>query len=1156
MKALRKVFGNWWVLTAGAAVLAVLALAGLLPLVVGQLRPWPVRLGLVGLVGLVWATLALWRVLAARRASAALAKSLAGAATPGESEVLAKRMSDALTGLKAASDGRKDYLYSRPWYVIIGPPGAGKTTALLNSGLRFPFSDAALKGVGGTRNLDFWFADEAVLVDTAGRYTTQDSDADRDRTAWTAFLSLLRKNRPLQPINGVLVAIGLDELAQADVAKVDRHAAIVRRRLAELKAELQVNAPVYVMFTKADLIAGFAEFYDDLDVEGRRAVLGATLPWAPEGRSGGAALAEAFDGVCRAAGDRTSKRLQEELDARRRGLIVGFPPQLAALRSRVVRFLEGAFPSEAPEAPAALRGFYFTSGVQQGAPIERILGSMAAVYDAPVRAGGQGRAYFVNRLLQEVVVGEAGLVQTSPEARRRRTGLMAAGLAAVGVVSALVLAAWAVSFVGNRGLQNQLFAGARGASQEIQVAGLDLVEVHEDDPDLEAALSVLRKLRALPRGYVERAGGGPPLTMGFGLHQSGLSRTAEETYLEALRRILLPRVLLALERRLQEAQSDPLALYEPLKVYLSLGGHSPSGLDTAAVRSWALGHWAETEFAGADREPLRKELAQHLDALLGDPSFSSVWEERRAPLDAALIDRSRASLQTLSLDQRAYALLAQKASAEPDWRVEQVLEPGQALAFLDGEAVRAQAVPYFYTRDGFERAYQLGLRDLQGELERDLWVLGGDQDRASLRAQMRMVRPGVAELYARDYIEAWERVVGSLQPASYFNDAAAFRAATANPSPLELVLGHVRRQTDFTGGTRVDKATAAASKAVKGKVPALAKAGGATASGGGADAGRIITAHYKPLHDYVGDGKTPGPVTEFIAKLRAAAVAKIAADSRGAGPGGDQEQSALNQAMAELKIAADSAPTMLQEYAAPAAAAGGEARVSSATGAITGSYEATVAPECLSVTEGRYPFVSASASQAPLGDVVRVFGMNGSLDAYVQARVRPMVDTAGPVWRWRMDDPVAANFDPTTAGEFQKAVEIRELLLSGVTARVEAVGFGGTVKSAEFVAGSATHRFEAGQPGGRSIQWNTASLPEASVTLSDGTNTLDSFAFDGPWALFRLFDAARKENTGPNSFNATFGEGAAAVTFRVTLAAGSNPFNRGGLWSFRCPPSL
>lgn len=68
-------------------------------------------------------------------------------------------------------------LYALPWYALIGPPGSGKSTLLQYSGLQFPLAarmgDAALRGVGGTRDCEWWFTDEAVFLDTAGRYTTR-----------------------------------------------------------------------------------------------------------------------------------------------------------------------------------------------------------------------------------------------------------------------------------------------------------------------------------------------------------------------------------------------------------------------------------------------------------------------------------------------------------------------------------------------------------------------------------------------------------------------------------------------------------------------------------------------------------------------------------------------------------------------------------------------------------------------------------------------------------------------------------------------------------------------------------------------------------------------------------------------------------------------
>ena len=94
----------------------------------------------------------------------------------------------------AAGGKKKDYLYRLPWYIIIGPPGCGKTTALINSGLKFPLAEKygqhKIQGVGGTRYCDWWFGEDAILLDTAGRYSTQDSNEQTDRAAWDNFLGL------------------------------------------------------------------------------------------------------------------------------------------------------------------------------------------------------------------------------------------------------------------------------------------------------------------------------------------------------------------------------------------------------------------------------------------------------------------------------------------------------------------------------------------------------------------------------------------------------------------------------------------------------------------------------------------------------------------------------------------------------------------------------------------------------------------------------------------------------------------------------------------------------------------------------------------------------------------------------------------------------
>ena len=1150
---MKKIFGNWWVLTGLIVVLLLLVFCLGLPLFVGGLRPWWVRLLLGGLITGIWGLVGFLRARRARKAAEAIAKELATPSTADqESAAVAARMAEAIASLKSSSSGKRDYLYSRPWYVIIGPPGSGKTTALLNSGLRFPFADQSLKGIGGTRNLDFWFADEAALVDTAGRYTTQDSDTSADTQGWKSFLSLLKRHRPLSPINGVIVALGVDELLRADRAGIDRHAAMVRRRLVELRATLEVAVPVYLLFTKADLLAGFVEFYDDLDVEGRRAVLGATLP-VERGKPQIDEFTGAFDRMVKAQGERQSRRLFEEVDQVRRSLILGFPSQLGLLRNRFARFIEGAFIA-GDQPSATLRGFYFTSGVQEGAPLDRLLSGVAEVFqDTSARKSGSGRTYFLNRLLTEVIFGEAGLVQADPAARKRQQARMTMGFIGVATAAALVLLTWGVSFVKNRAFLSELGQASAQAATLTRETGVDLVEVRDTDPDLEQALGVLRSLRNLPQGYAAQAAGEPGLLRRFGLYQTSHANQAVESYRDGLRRILLPRLLMRIEQYVANNGGDPLALYQPLKAYLMLGGQGP--MDAGAIKSWVMADWANEQFPGADRSPVRKELGEHLDALLEDESMASAWPGRKAPLDGTTIASARAALQTLSLADRAYAVLRQKAisSDGAPWRASAALAAGDAQAFANGQEVLQLEVPYFFTQAGFEKSYQVGLVTVAADLKKDLWVLGDAADTTGIQTQMSQVRQGVASLYSRDYIAAWEKVATLPKPADYFGDIAAFGAFTKSPSPLKLLLLELRKNTTFEGGSGALKKLASKKLASS----RLGKAARSMPDGDGFDAGVEISNYFKPLHDYVGDGKAPGPIDEFIAALKSAGAAVNSAKLAGGGMGSEAVQGQMAMAMGSVAAAAGGAPPQLQSFVASATSGGKTASTTAAQGAIADAYGTAVLPDCRLATQDKYPFFGTAEADASLIDVQRVFGMGGSLDAFVVQRIIPLIDMSGPVWRWNAINPTAAALNPTSPDEFSKAQMLRDMIMGGVTVKFEAKAFGGGVDAAELTVGSTNYKFEGSMAGERPVIWSAqGNVPQAAVALYSSGKKVNEVTENGPWALFRLMDAAKRENAGPQTILATFGQGSQTVVFKVSLPSERNPFSRGGVWSFRCPVAL
>src|SRR3984893_17601647 len=587
------------------SVCALIYLAG--PLIsIGGWRPFEnyiVREIAILVVAAAFASVMAFNWKRRKKATAKIAEGIATAdKVDDDADVLKDRMKDALATLKTASGGKSDFLYDLPWYVLMGPPGSGKTTALVNSGLKFPLSrgatPAAIAGLGGTRYCDWWVTEDAVLIDTAGRYTTQDSDATADKQSWIAFLALLKKNRPRQPINGVIVAISLEDLMTLSSADLASHSNAIRARLLELHDRLKVDFPVYALFTKGDLVAGFMEYFGYLGDQGRKQVWGATFQTADKTRNMVGEIPVEYDALLERLSEEMLDRLQEEPAPNTRVLLFGFPAQMARLKQSIHDFLTQIFEPTRYHANAALRGFYFTSGTQQGTPIDQLIGALVRSFGAEevssASYSGQGKSYFLHDLILKVIIGEAAWVSTDRAAVRRAMIIKAAALSAIALVSIGASAAWYMSYKRNSELIEQTQLADK---QYLADAGPFARETLIGDRDLHKVLPLLHALRHLPAGYAVRDVS-TPFASGFGLSQRERLQSSSETeYRIALERMFRSRLIFRLEEQLEAQVANPGFIYEALKVYLMLGGQGPE--DRELIKSWMRRDWADNLYPGA-----------------------------------------------------------------------------------------------------------------------------------------------------------------------------------------------------------------------------------------------------------------------------------------------------------------------------------------------------------------------------------------------------------------------------------------------------------------------------------------------------------------------------------------------------------------------------
>src|SRR6266542_3251734 len=197
---------------------------------------------------------------------------------------------------------------------------------------------------------------------------------DDDQEEWIAFLDTIKRFRPERPLDGIVVALSAADLINLGEAQLEDLATKLRARVDEVMNRLQMVVPMYVMVTKADLIAGFVEFWGDLGKQQRGQAWGATFALDDERLDSEVARAcEAeFDVLVQALHARMLDRLPQERVPDTRARILQFPVEFRALRPKLAHFVEELCRASPYQETPILRGYYFTSGTQVGRPIDLV----------------------------------------------------------------------------------------------------------------------------------------------------------------------------------------------------------------------------------------------------------------------------------------------------------------------------------------------------------------------------------------------------------------------------------------------------------------------------------------------------------------------------------------------------------------------------------------------------------------------------------------------------------------------------------------------------------------------------------------------------------------------------------------------------------------
>jgi type VI secretion system protein ImpL len=1081
-----------------------------------------------GVVAVLLVVLVRW--LQARKAAQQLEGSIKSQAAEHEDavrpdmkpEVKAMRaeFNKALASLKTArgTKGGASALAVLPWYMIIGPPGGGKSTALRNSGLQFPYLSkrgGGVKGVGGTRNCEWWFTKDAIVLDTAGRYAVEEDDHEE----WLSFLSTVIKSRPRKPINGLIVAISVTELMGSEEEAAER-GTLLRERVDEVLAKVRMNVPLYVLFTKCDLVSGFVEMFGDLGRTERGQVWGFTEPLAGLSEGATAIFQQRMDGLLQTLERRALVRLQKNRRIGARERIWQFPREFAALQPNLSEFVGALFAENQMSDTPPMRGVYFTSGTQEGKPFDRMMRSMAEAFGVGGSAGEEAgateaRSYFLKDLFSNVVFPDHDIAVASTAETRRQKRLRLWGvLGAVGL---------ALCFSILPGLSFQRNLELVRETQDALVKSKAVLA----SADLAAAVEKLERLRA----QVEKLKGyhddGAPIGMRLGMYVGGdLFELTGASYVELTKRLLITRVLdadadelrdFAGQPELTQATAEVAEAIEKLKLHLLLT--TPKAEDEPEIGEELI-DWVTqrivTRWVSAGE--LQNEEAQAL--ALGDLQlYLQLLAEDRGffyPRDQALLKSTRHAMAKVPVAQ----LTLSKVISDPafdDLSVSLGSQIGTASRYIKGDKVVRGA----FTKEAWEGR----VRGMLGSAkdDSDAWVLGLSQ--SSSAAELKVE-------YFNLYIAEWKQFIESLRvelPKGN-DEAMAMLEELTRVRPFTKLFATIALNTKLSADSEGVGGLKAGVK--KGLGARLGKLGGAI--GGLADAGvqalnrdpaataaKELENAFKGLVKFgfsppPAEGQPPVPTPlllymEDLEKLRDALRNAIENPRESA-----QLMTSLSSVRVKVKSSVDQQepgwrPTIERFVWPPISWL---TKTTRAAAAEEGSNEwcSQVAIPFAARIGGKYPF-RKGGKDVSLDDTAEFYRPGGLVDAFYEAVLMRDVQRSGDRFEFVRS---MGDAPPYSAGLLQflhRAKEIQSALFPPQSAEPR-VDFLIHIRPAKNVASTTltidgeTTEYRNGQEEWRPMRWpGPQKGAGASVRVKSKQGQGDVLEFPGDWGLFRLLES-------------------------------------------------
>lgn len=321
-----------------------------------------------------------------------------------------------------------------PLVMIIGKEGAGKSSLINYSNMEYPLSDSLnsyKKLHQSTNNFALYISKKGALLDTEGKYFSQEElfkplrsdelpedDLIKNKeflikqNIWQNFLFFLNRKFFYNKLNGVVLVIDTQAFLSNSKEYSKNLLRYLGKRVDEIEDILNLKLPIYIVFSKIDLLLGMKEYFEIFNETISNKALGISFLEEINQEK----LDKDFKELSNALLFAFMSKNQFIYSLEEKTKIYLFLKQFDNLFALIKEFILQIQSKNTFKNHSYLRGVYFISAYQENIPRNFLLDTVCEKYDIKKPLAHSTRfinkkSYFIKSLFEDIIFKDYFLSQ-------------------------------------------------------------------------------------------------------------------------------------------------------------------------------------------------------------------------------------------------------------------------------------------------------------------------------------------------------------------------------------------------------------------------------------------------------------------------------------------------------------------------------------------------------------------------------------------------------------------------------------------------------------------------------------------------------------------------------------------------------------------------